>query len=109
MSLIIEVSNKVKFKVKGTLNDESGVAKPFDFSLTCIRLDADEIQTSLDSAGKIHEFMAEVMLDWDGLRDANKALVPFSEDAVKALFKIPGMARVVFNTYLAEVGAKEKN
>ena len=48
MAINIVVSDKVRFKVEGSINDPSGVAIPFDFSLTCDRLaTTDEVQIYL--------------------------------------------------------------
>ena len=53
--------------------------------------------------------LADVVEDWSGVRDADDKPLPYSEDALRALCRIPGVAAVAFRTYLAEVGAKEKN
>ena len=109
MAISLTLSSKVRFKVKGSINDEAGIAQPFDFSLTCIRHDADQVQAKLESDGSIVDFLTDVVEDWSGVRDADKAVVPYSADALRALCKIPGVARLTFNAYLVEVGAKEKN
>ena len=111
MAIKITVSDQVGFKVKGTINDAAGVAQPFDFGLTCIRLDADQIQAKLksDSEASITDFMADVVSAWSGVKDGDDKQLPYSEEALRQLFKIAGVAGVSFRTYLLEVGAKEKN
>lgn len=111
MAIKITVDNLVGFKVKGTINDAAGIAQPFDFGLTCKRLSADDITAKLrsDSDASITDFMSDVVTGWTGVKDdADKALA-YSPDALRQLFQIPGVGGVAFRTYLAEVGAKEKN
>lgn len=111
MAIKIVISNTVGIKIKGTINDDRGIAQPFDFGLTCTRLDTDEIQDKLksDSEASLTDFMADVVENWSGVRDSEDKQIPYTEDALRQLCKIPGVANVAFKTYLAEVGAKEKN
>ena len=111
MSIKIVVSPRVKFKVRGTVKDEAGADQPFDFSLTCRRLDTDAMQTKLRERGdaSITEFMLEVIEDWAGVKDAADKPLPWSEDAWHGLCRIPGVAMLAYRTYLTEAGAKEKN
>lgn len=111
MSIKIIVADKLKFNVKGTIKNGAGVDEPFTFSLTCDRLDADAIQAAL-SAGDdapIADFFVPITTDWHGVKDADDKPLPYSPEALHQLFKIPGVARIAFRTYLSEVGAKEKN
>lgn len=111
MAIKIIISDTVGFKVKGTINDAAGVPQPFDFSLTCVRLDHDQIQAKLkvDNAESFVEFICSVVRGWSGVRDADDKPMEFSEEAYRQLCKIPGVASMAFYTYLKEVGAKEKN
>ena len=112
MAIKIIVSNTVKFKVRGTIKDEAGVDQPFDFSLSCLRLTQEQIDTKIrDGAdAPIVEFLADVVEDWSSVRDADDKLLPYSEENLRALCAaIPGVARLAFHTYLSEVGAKAKN
>ena len=111
MAIKIVISDTVGIKVKGTINDERGIAQPFDFSLTCIRLDAEEIQDKLkgDSESSITDFLVDIVQNWNGVKDAEEKQIPYAESSFRQLCKIPGVAAVAFKTYLAEVGAKEKN
>lgn len=111
MAIKIVISNTVKFKVKGSIKDEAGVDQPFDFSLTCMRLDADQIQSKLRGEGdaSVTDFLTDVVEDWAGVKDADDKALPYSEDNLRALCRIPGVASLAFRTYLTEVGAKEKN
>ena len=111
MGIKIVISNTVRFKVKGTLKDEAGVDQPFDFSLTCMRLDSEQIQAKLrsESDASVIDFLADVVEDWSGVKDADDKPLPFNEDNLRALCRIPGIASLAFRTYLTEVGAKEKN
>lgn len=111
MGIKIVISNTVRFKVKGTIKDEAGTDQPFDFSLTCARLDAEQIQAKLrtDSEASVTDFLIDVVEDWAGVKDADDKALPFSEENLRALCRIPGVASLAFRTYLSEVGAKEKN
>lgn len=111
MAIKISISNTVRFKVRGTIKDEAGIDQPFDFQLQCMRLDADQIKSKLgsDSEASVTDFLADVIEDWTGVRGADDKPVAYSEDELRKLCKIPGVAAVAFKTYLLEVGAKEKN
>lgn len=111
MAIKITVSNTVKFKVKGTIKDEAGIDQPFDFWLTCNRLDTDQIQAKLNAENEPSstDFMADVVEDWSGVKDAENNSIPYSEDVLRKLFRLPGVSSLAFRTYLSEVGAKEKN
>ncbi|MCX8018548.1 MAG: hypothetical protein N2690_11710, partial [Rhodocyclaceae bacterium] len=88
-----------------------GVDQPFDFSLTCMRLDADQIQAKLrgESDASVTDFLVDVVEDWAGVKDQDDKALPYSEANFRALCRIPGLAALIFRTYLMEVGAKEKN
>lgn len=107
----IIVSDKVGFKVQGAVNDAAGVAQSFDFKLTCKRLDADQIQQKLksDSDASITEFLVDVIENWSGPQDGEGTPLPYTEDNLRAMCRIPGVAPITFRAYMENVGAKEKN
>lgn len=111
MALKIVVSKTLKFKVKGTFKDEAGNDQPFDFTLTCKRLDQDQINERVISRTDVvvREFLQGVITDWSGVLGEDGQLIPFTPEALGQLFGLPGMPMLVMRTYLAEVGAKEKN
>ena len=111
MAIKIVISDTVGIKVKGTINDAAGTPNPFDFGLTCVRLDTDRIQTKLknDSEASITDFMCDIVQGWTNVRDADDKPLPYSDDTLRQLCKIPGVAGLAFKTYMTEVGAKEKN
>ena len=111
MAIKIEISNTVGFKVKGQINNEAGKPEPFDFSLTCERLPSNEIESRLilGNDEKVTEFLVSVIKGWNGVKDTEDQSIPYSPEAFMRLCKIPGVANVTLRTYLAEVGAKEKN
>lgn len=111
MAIKITVSNRVKFKVRGTVKDEAGADVPFDFSLTCRRLDMDALQAKMRERGDapVSEFLLDVIEDWQGVKDADDKPLAWSDDAWRALCQIPGVGMLAYKTYLSEVGAKEKN
>lgn len=111
MTIKIAVSDTVGIKVKGSIYDAAGVAQPFDFQLTCRRLDVDQIQAKLknESDASYTDFMVDVVQGWGGVRDADDKPLPYTEDAYRALCKIPGVAALAFRAYLDDVGAVAKN
>lgn len=111
MAIKITVSSRVKFKVRGTVKDEAGADVPFDFSLTCRRLDMDALQAKMRERGDapVSEFLLDVIEDWQGVKDADDKPLAWSDDAWRALCQIPGVGMLAYKTYLSEVGAKEKN
>ena len=107
----IAISNKVKFKVRGTIKDENGADVPFDFTLTCQRLDTEAIRALVkdDAENSVADFLATVTEDWAGVQDADGKPLPYTEANLRAVCKVPGIAPLAFSTYFAEVGAKAKN
>lgn len=108
----IEIDDVVQFRVKGAMNTKDGVAKPFDFGLKCKRLDTDEFKAATnaeDGEVTMADFMVRVTRDWLDVRDGSGKPVDFSEEALRTLCKVPGLASLMFRTYGIEAGAKEKN
>lgn len=109
MAIKIVVSDTVGIKVKGNINDAAGTPQPFDFSLTCKRLDSKEIKAKIAQDGDMIDFMVDVVTGWSGVRDADDKPLPYSADAFRELCQIPGIGSISFNAYLLQVGGKEKN
>lgn len=110
MAIKIVVSNKVGFKVKGSINNEQGSAEPFEFFIVAERLDTDRIEAvARNQEGSLADFLADVVVDWKGVKDEEGAAVEYSEESLRQLCKIPGLAGLIFQAYFAEVGAKAKN
>lgn len=111
MAIKIQISDTVGFKVKGTINDAAGTPQPFDFGLTCRRLDADQITAKLkgDTDASLADFLGDVVQNWSGVKDSEDMPMLYSDAHLRQLCKIPGVAALAFRTYMAEVGAKEKN
>lgn len=111
MAIKIIVSDTVAFTVKGNINDAKGIAQPFSFKLTCDRLDADQIRGKLqdEAESTLADFLTDVVQDWRDVQDADGKPLDYSEAELRKLCKIPGVATIAFRTYMAEVGAKEKN
>ncbi len=111
MAIKIVISNTVKFRVKGSIKDENGVDQPFTFGLTCTRLDSEQIQSKLrsDSDSSIADFLLEVIEDWEQVRGDDDKPLTYTEANLRLLCRIPGVAAIMLRTYMAEVGAKEKN
>jgi len=116
VGISIAISDSVRFKVAGAINDESGRPQPFDFWLTARRLkDTAEVQQHLDalraseSKTPLTDAMVDLLRDWSGVTDPGGQTMPFSPDNARQLLNMPGLASLAHATYLREVGAKEKN
>jgi hypothetical protein len=98
--------------VRCTYKDESGTDKSLNFSLVCQRMTQSEISAKLRESvdEPILDVLSEIVQEWDGLRDVERKPVPYSEAALRSVCEqLPGLAGVMWRTYLTEVGAKEKN
>lgn len=109
MAIKITVSNRVKFKVEGTLKDEDGKDKPFSFSLLCNRLAADQHRERTKGDIDFTQFMVEETNTWFDVQDEAGKAVEYSEEAFRELLNQPGMAALTYFTYMRETGAKQKN
>lgn len=110
MSIKISVSNKVLFKVRGTMTDEAGIARVVDFDLIARRLTMEELQAELaDNDRKVTDFLYSVVTGWRRVLDDDDKEAPFSLDGLRELFRTVGLAQLAYKQYLAEVGVKEKN
>lgn len=111
MAIRIKVSPTVQFAVKGNINDDRGVAQAFEFRLTCKRLNTEEYaEATRDADGrKLIDFMEPLIEGWSGVKDEDGKDIPYSKEALRELFLIPGVAQLAFATYTLEAGAKAKN
>jgi hypothetical protein len=111
MAFNIEISDTVKFTVRFTTKDASGTEKPASFDLIARRLDVDEYKDALASETSVtfSDFLGTVVTGWEGVRDGAGTPVEFSQDGLRRLCKVPGLASLMFKTYGAEVSVKEKN
>lgn len=109
----LSVDDVVEVKVKFTLKSK-GVDKLFAFSFFATRLTQDEVTAMLaDKDQKIKDFLPNVVTGWSGqslvIDAATDKPADFGPEALDAMLNAPGVASVFFNSYMKEVGAKEKN
>lgn len=117
MAISIIVSDLVRFKVAGVINTDTGASQPFDFWLTMSRLrDTAEAQSYLgeirdraESATPITDALAPRVRAWNGVTGVDGAELPCTEEHVRELLNMVGMAAMVHTSYLQEAGAKAKN
>lgn len=115
MAIKIVVSDKVKFPVKGNIKNEQGVDEAFSFFLVCRRLPQSEFEKRIadgresESGNSYTNFLVDVAEGWEGVKDAAGQPVPFTEDNLRALCDIPGVAGITYFAYLHEGGARAKN
>lgn len=117
MAISIVVSDTVRFKVAGYINNEQGVPQPFDFKLTAQRIkDTEAVQNywrdmvaNGDSISQVTDAMLPYIKGWSGVKDEGGQELPFTEDSFRALMRLPGLALLTNAAFLRECGAKEKN
>lgn len=105
---ILKIDDKVSFRVHGEVNTSGGTKQKFDFTLKAQRLRVDELQKRLDQGETVPEFLKSIVEDWSGVYSGSDPL-QFSAENLERLCDVPGMASLIFTTYLQEVGAKAKN
>ena len=105
----LAVEDIVEIPVKFTIRSK-GTAKLFTPTLTIRRLSPEDNEAKSEQS--IKDFMHENVIAWKDQRlvlDASGNPAEFSEEALAMFFKTPGVLILCWNTYLKEVGAKEKN
>ena len=101
----LAIENSVDVPVKFTLK-QGKVNKSFAFTLSCTRLEQDEIFSRLKALEyKLPDFLQSERL----VLDAQGEPAAFSADALAMLLSPPGVSKVVYDAYLKDCGAKEKN
>ena len=108
----LTIQNTAQLKVKFTLKDK-GIDRLFSFTLDAVRLEQDEISSRLEEKDKkVKDFMSDLITGWDGQRlvlNQDDTPADFSPEAMDVMLNVPGVASVIFNAYLKDCGAKEKN
>jgi len=105
----LAIDNVVEVPVKFTL--KSGrVNKPFTATLIANRLTKEESESQAEGTS-IKDFLLANITDW---RDQNLVLVDgkpadFAPAALEYMLSVGNVLSVVWNAYLKETGAKEKN
>ncbi len=108
------ISPTVLVTVKGATKDGKGQPVPFKFTLTCSRLQADDLKQRISSGEfDMKDVLREVTTDWSGQRlvidEETTQPADFCPEAFDALLNIPGMALVCFNAFAKETSAEAKN
>jgi hypothetical protein len=110
MAIKIEISDKIKFKVAGTLNTETTIGEDFEFTLVGNNYDTQTLADRLSDKEETKEaFLLKEISAWSSVKDKDGVDVPFSRGAFERLLKTVGLTDLVFHTYLSEVGVKAKN
>ncbi len=105
----LAISNTITVPIKGSIPDDKGGAVPFNFTLRCKRLKADELKDAVEQNDRtLAQFMADITEGWDGVADAEGNALPYSRAALDELFNIVGMVLLVFQAYMDACGAKGK-
>lgn len=109
MTIKIKLSNLVKFRVKGEINDENGTKQAVDFSLTCERRPADDWKKIFVEGEKLSTGFAQITKGWGDVLGEDDKPLAYSADALEQLFSIPGVAQLAYVAYVTESGVKAKN
>lgn len=108
----LAVEDIVELPVSFTLK-VGAVNKRFSFTVYATRLEQTEINEARANRDMlVADFMRPLMTGWKDQRlvlDQEKKPAEFSEGARDLMLNAAGVATVIFNAYLKEVGAKEKN
>lgn len=110
----LAISDNTEFQAKFTLKDGK-VNKIFSATFSAKRLSQDEIQAQLEACEYKYKAFLEadgLITDWQGQRlvlDEQGQPVPFSPEALSLFLSPSGVAKVVFDAYQKDCGAKEKN
>ena len=112
MEYKIAVEDITTFNVKFTLKT-GGVHKTFSFELTAERLPQEEINARLENKqGTLSDFMRPLLQGWSGQKlvlNQDGTPADFNDDSRDAMLNVAGVGTVIFNSYVAEAGAKAKN
>ena len=107
MTIRLTISDRVTFRVDGTIAAEDGRRVPFDFQLTAERVDAETLRNEhAREGGLISDFLRPRVTAWRGVLDADGKEAEFSPQAFDALLAQPGIAAVVYFAYVEAVSAK---
>ena len=122
MAIKITISDKVGFKVKGIFNDADGAEQEFEFTVIAKRFPEDEInqiQKDLmletaktgNHAGVTQCLSERIITNWGAdVRDETDAPMPYTPSAFAQLCQsYKGLNVHIWQTYIANVGAKSKN
>lgn len=109
MAINFKIDDIVGIKVKGHLVDANGNPQPYEFKLTCRRLNSEQITAAHANEITIGQFLANVVEDWSGPRDEQGQPVPYTPAALEHILKIPGIAKKAYENYLRSAGDVEKN
>lgn len=103
---IVNVPVKFTFK-SGSIN------KLFSFTVFAKRLDQETISERLaDKDKKATDFIRDLMTGWKDqafVLDGDDKPAEFNDDSRDIMLNAAGVGVVIFNSYLAECGAKVKN
>jgi hypothetical protein len=112
MAYRLVIADIVEVPIDFTLKSEREPVS-FSFSLTCDRLQADEIRGRTAGKGKtLNDFLASVIKGWSGQKlVVDEAGVPasFNPESLAVMLNTSGVALVIYSAYLMACSAKGKN
>jgi hypothetical protein len=114
MAFKLAIDDKVLVTVKGKFkSSRAGADLPYQFKVLMDRVDQDQISEAHTDGGRIADFLASKAHGWEDQRlvldEATGKPAEFSEDAFRALLRLPGMGVQVYRAYMTDVSAQEKN
>lgn len=109
----LAIADTVAVKVKLYISS-GGIQKKFDFTLFAKRLDQDEVNRVHKEDGEqpVAEFITKVTTGWEGQRlvlNEDESPAAFDAESLAAMLAVPGVATLIYQAYMRDLGAKEKN
>lgn len=108
----LAIEDNVKVPVKFTTNN-GGKGKAFNFNVICTRLSQDELDAIIkDEDTDYKALLKRITTGWENqdlVLDHEKKPVEFSAEAFEVMISLTRVHRVIWLSYLDEVGAKTKN
>lgn len=110
MAIDIQIDDTVRFHVKGKLFDAEGREREFHFDLDMQRMDQDEFDKELaNDRITVRALVERLAKGWAGVKGPEGDDVPFSNNALKQLLRIPGLSNLIWVAYCEYAGARAKN
>lgn len=110
MAIDIQIDDTVRFPVKGKLFDAEGREREFHFDLDMQRMDQDEFDKELaNDRITVRALVERLAKGWAGVKGPEGDDVPFSNNALKQLLRIPGLSNLIWVAYCEYAGARAKN
>lgn len=90
----------VTWPVTVQIPQDGGKTQKATFHVRVEVLPSDEFQAIYERGGNDEDLLRRVLVDWDGVADADGHPIPFSEEARDALIRIPYVRVALITAYM---------